>query len=341
MKIKYSKKSSDINKEYNLSLKMDRELFEKQKTISNKLLKYRKRKKCILCANKLKGEQFQHRNIHFVVCEVCGHIQTMKIPPSDYPNIEMKTIYPNLNKTDYIDRKTRIYEPKLKWIIDCLNDMGYTLKQIKELKWFEMGVGAGYFLYSLKEMGILKIKGIDSDEGMVSISNSFLEKNNIVDLYKKNLSTSLCDFKADIYISFFVLEHISDVYEFFSNLAFLPSGTIFIFSVPLFGFSCLLEGVFENNFARNLDCIVHTQLFTDNSIEYAMKIADFEIKFQWIFGEDSLDLTRFLLTNIKDKYSKKVFSKIHENLEKLQDPLQHCLDKLKLSDQRHIIAVKK
>ncbi len=339
MRIDYSKPSADIQKEVNVRLQNDKELFERQFSESQRLLSCEDRKECALCARPLVGEMFNHRDIPFVMCATCSHVQTKAMPPADYPNISFNAVYPASDAEAYRDRKARIYKPKLDWIISCLKELQYSPDTIKQMKWVEMGAGAGYFISCLAAAGIKDITGIDSDKKLVEIANTFTHGNR-VHYYSGRLSDAFEQYPADIYVAFFVLEHIFDTHEFFLKIKSLPPQTIFIFSVPVFGFSCLLENIFKNNYARNLDAVIHTQLYTDNSIAYAAAEAGYEILAQWIFGQDATDFTRFMLHNLSENFSEQLLKKLGNYFTSLQDPLQHCLDSLKLADQRHIIIKK-
>ena len=340
MLINYSKPSDDIKKEGNRRKSYDSELFKLQQNESKRLLSFRDRQRCILCGHRLSGENFMHREIPFVLCGTCGHVQTRALPPDDYPKISFSSVYPASDSEAYNDRKRRIYKPKLEWILNCLKDLSFSKAKILDLNWTEMGSGAGYFISCLMNKGIENVIGFDSDERLVEIANEFIPGNR-VSYYNKMLSDSFDQFQADIYVAFFVLEHINDIYRFIRKLRQRPKDTIFIFSVPVFGFSCLLENIFNTNYARNLDAVLHTQLYTDTSIEYMMEESGYEILAEWIFGQDAMDFTRFILNNLSEKLSKIMLKKIDNDFIRLQDSIQHSLDILRLSDQRHLITIKK
>jgi hypothetical protein len=326
--------------EAGIRLKEDGKRFQSQLNQTKTLLKGKKRKVCLLCGIDLRGENFNHRHIGFVVCDNCGHIQTHILPPDGYPDVKFASIYPKLNFEEFHNRKKRIYQPKLDWIIKSLEECGYSFERIKQMRWTEMGAGAGYFLSALLDVGIKNIKGFDSDHLLVEGARSHISDKYIVH-YKDELSEAIDAFPADIYAAFFILEHISDAKNFFSKLKYLPKGAIFIFSVPVFGIACLLENVFEQNYARNLDGVVHTQLYTDRSINYSMEISGFEIIAQWIFGQDAEDLMRFVSKNLEKKFPVSLMKRIKNDFDRLQNHLQECFDRAHLSDQRHIIAIKK
>ena len=341
MEINYSKPSIDIEQEEMVRLIDDVELFNRQVAESNKLLDFEDRKECVLCARPLMGESFIHRDIPFVMCGICGHVQTKALPLDDYPQQTFGSIYPMLDTKAYNDRKKRIYKPKLHWIVNCLQDLAsFSDEKKSQLRWVEMGTGAGYFISCLVDEGIENITGFDADKALVDIANTFIPGSR-VSYFNGNLSDSFDKFPADIYVAFFVLEHISDAYHFFQMLKQRPKGTLFVFSVPVFGFSCLFENIFKNNYARNLDAVLHTQLYTERSIEYIMRETGYEILAEWVFGQDAMDLTRFMLHSLSEHLSGPMLEKVKNDCIRLQDSLQHSLDLLKLSDQRHLVAIRR
>jgi|GEM_PF-2333668 len=102
IKTDYSKSCGDINKEELERIAIELELIKKQKNAVAFLQKFQNRTNCILCNQELAGENFKHRDLTFVVCKNCGHIQTKILPPKDYPFLpetgyEYKSIYPYLD----------------------------------------------------------------------------------------------------------------------------------------------------------------------------------------------------------------------------------------------------
>ena len=345
MKIDYSKPLNDIGpeREVRLSQKTE-EKYYVQKEISQILKAVPPREACLICQTKLKGSEFIHRSIPFVRCETCGHILTKGLPPKDYPYHEKDSsfhnIYPDLKAKEYQDRIERIYQPKLDWIHSVLSDR-FTKKELQLKNWVELGCGAGYFLSCLASNEYNKITGFDMDSGLVMKTNAMTP--DYVKVYHgdDSIHETIKSSSAQVYVAFFVLEHVLNPFEFYQELSHLPTNTIFIFSVPLFGVSCMLEGAFDNLYARNLDSVLHTQLYTEKSIEYAMNIADFEQIGQWVFGQDAEDFSRFILTSLRDNYPNDLYEEASKILLDFQDPLQQLFDVNHLSDQRHIIAIKR
>jgi 2-polyprenyl-3-methyl-5-hydroxy-6-metoxy-1,4-benzoquinol methylase len=345
MKIEYSKSLNDIGLERLERLNQSTNINYQEQIKSSEVLKSSPpRVTCLLCKKKLLGSKFNHRSIQFIRCKNCDHIQTLGIPPSGYPyykkSINFSAIYPDLNTKEYKDRVNRIYRPKLNWIKRVLKGK-FIEDDLKSKEWVELGCGAGYFLSSLSSDGFKKITGYDMDPKLVKKTDDMTPKTVKVHHGDYNLHDTIANSSADVYVAFFVLEHVLDPNKFYNQLSHLPTNTIFVFSVPLFGVSCLLEGAFGNLYARNLDAVVHTQIYTEKSINYALSIANFDIISQWVFGQDAEDFSRFIIDSLRENYPDNMLQEISAELLNIQDPLQHIFDKNHMSDQRHIIAIKR
>ena len=137
-----------------------------------------------------------------------------------------------------------------------------------------------------------------------------------------------------------MLEHLENVYQLFDIMTLKKRGTFFAFSVPTFGFSTIIESAFSDHCARNLDNVVHTQLYTYESINYAMENSGYEIIGEWIFGQDSQDLISFLKFKLDHVY-KEIKDEVYEKLNSLLNPVQCEIDKKRFADAIHILAIKK
>lgn len=348
MYIKYSKPSIDVRKEDFYRVEKEDVLFAKQKEISIHLSNSElSRVNCILCDSPILGEEFNHREIPYIECSTCGHIQTKVKPPKGYPEsvdseMAFGKVYPKLTEKEYKDRQHRIYTPKLEWIMEVLEKKDYKPNELKSMTWTDIGCGAGYFLSSLKDAGVNSIAGLDSDPKLVEVASEVLG-DNVVQCSNLPLEKSILANESNIYTCFFVLEHVEESHKVFKAIERLSSGTIFAFSVPVFGMSTLFEQVFSNNYARNLDSVVHTQLFSDKSIRYAADLADCEVIGQWIFGQDSMDFVRMMSSNLDSNYEKdgELIKGIRSKLSEIIDSVQTVFDQSSLADQRHLIMIKR
>ena len=341
MHTEYSKPLVDIRDESVTRFRNDKVAYNRQQRTLSNIQHFLKRHTCIVCARPLRGDRFVHRRMAFVVCRSCGHLQSALVPAPHGRPVGFHTIYPSLSRRQYRERRERIYTPKLSWIVRSLARLGRSPRQLRALRWIEMGAGAGYFLSALDDYGVTNFGGFESNRELVTVANRALGSPRVSYEPDPHMSVTIEKYPADIYVGFFVLEHIEDANAFFREFRRVPKGTIFVFAVPVFGLSLLLDGVFENNFARQLDGIVHRQLYTDESIRYAVKLARLTIVAEWIFGQDADDLSRFLLQNLADKYPKGRFRRVSKELIGIQDGIQQILDRARLADQRHVIAIKR
>lgn len=342
---RYSKPVGDVLQETSILESEWKDRVKRQQQFTEALQRFPLRKRCICCAESLRGIHFDHHRVGFVECHLCGHVQTAKKPSPGYPhdmcdNTLYSNVYPELSEQEYRSRRDRIYRPKLDWILSTMSAIGYPETELLRKQWVEIGSGAGYFLSAANQMGVRQIIGLEADEQLVARSRQH-NPNVTTQLWKRRFDNALDDFDAELYCSFFVLEHADDLMPVWNALRRKPSGTFFAFSVPIFGFSCLLEQAFANDYARNLDGVLHTQLFTDTSIRHGLKLAGYTLVGEWIFGQDILDLTR-LLNNATDRGLRDaaIYSDLLGDLRKAQDALQGALDINRLADQRHLLAVR-
>ena len=220
-----------------------------------------------------------------------------------------------------------------------LTSIGYTEKEIKDLKWVEIGAGAGYFLSALKDKGVTQIVGLETDEKLITYSSEFID-NDINLFWDKSVIEAIEEFKADVYAAFFVFEHLESINDLIIKFRGLPKGTILCFSVPVFGFSALLDNIFTRYYVRNLDAVVHTQVFTEESIDYFLKSSGLRCIAKWLFGQDISDIYRIFTVALGENIENCHVNKLMEKFGKIQDSLQSCLDNTHICDQQHILAIK-
>jgi hypothetical protein len=345
MRRDYSKPSADVSQESAELLVRDAEMLEMQRRVSRALVDGSRRVRCIACSHALdSAELLRHRDIDYALCSSCGHIQTKIHPPAGYPaafsDRQFHHVYPRLGAPEFASRRDRIYRPKLDWALSCHAELGTTADAMKGLRWLELGAGAGYFLSALHESGVATYSGLDGDARLVEAANDMLGSSRMQH-YSGTLSNAVRAFDADVYVAFFVLEHADDVQQFFDAVRARPAGTLLLFSVPTFGFTTLLEGAVALHSARQLDSVMHTQLFTPSSIEHCLSRAGCEIVAQWAFGQDAVDLRRLLLLSLREQYPSALFAHVANVLSAVQDELQTVLDRGGLSDSIHILAVRR
>ena len=102
------------------------------------------------------------------------------------------------------------------------------------------------------------------------------------------------------------------------------------------GFSVVFDKLCNLHYPRRFDAWNHTQLYTEESLQYAREKSGFRTIAEWRFGQDFED---FLLSAIVtvDKSNSKVEKRIIDSIRDSIDSLQISLDRAYLSDAIHVI----
>ncbi len=344
MRSDYSKPSADIALETRGWTSREQETLAFQRTVSQHLQDAPAREECLLCASSLAAaERIRHRGIDYRFCTVCGHLQSAARLPPGYPwsiaASGFETVYPALDAKAFASRRDRIYLPKLEWALARLEEAGISREEALASSWLELGCGGGYFLGALQRSGVTDLLGLDENESLVNNARNVVGEQ--AARCTRDMTAELSASQARIIVAFFVLEHLENASEFLQLLANKPAGTIFLMAVPTFGLSTLLEAAFDGYAARNLDSVVHTQLYTDRSLDYAAAVAGYEKVAEWLFGQDAADLCRVLVNRVGESCSKGMRAVLEGQLAELVDPLQAVIDKSRLCDARHLLLIKR
>lgn len=345
MRFKYSKPSIDISTEYTGLAKIDKSIRDGQYKAADYLKQEPLRSNCLLCTQALvQADIFSHRSLDYFLCNQCHHIQSKYLPTSLYPTdtpdgLSFLDVYPELTTEQFQSRQSRIYQPKFNWILESLLEYGFTIDEIQQKSWLELGSGAGYFLACLKDFSVKQFNGLEKNEDLCGIANRYLQSHH-AHPHTTSLASAVENWPADIYAAFFVLEHVQDAHLFFNALKASKPGTIFAFAIPMFSLSTLLETAFETHAGRNLDNALHVQLYTEDSLNYALKMAGFKVINQWLFGQDVGDLRRLLSIQLENNYPKYLSNIMDNRLSTLLDTMQASVDQAQFCDSRHIICIK-
>lgn len=339
MRTDFSKPSSDVDVESTNWIDQDDGILDRQSVGLKTLNVVGRRKDCLLCgASLVDSPRLTHRFVVYFSCRGCGHLQAEEIV-KELTGVPFEDIYPPIDQAAWQSRCERIYMPKLEWMLKCLADIGITREEALALGWLEVGAGAGYFLGALLSAGAKNITGIDANSQLAGRANQILGSSLVVCTDK--VEEAIVASKARFIASFFMLEHLVDPTSLIDALSTKPSGTIFAFAVPTYGFAGLLEGVFAEHAARSLDNIVHRQLYTDRSIDYLLERIGYTPIARWVFGQDALDLRRLLVKGLRRICDPELSTSVETRLANLIEPLQRAIDAALLADARHVLAVKK
>jgi hypothetical protein len=338
---RFSKSPEDVAAHTSRLLTENDELLERQRSALQELSGAPSRKLCILCnSDCVNVPRFLHREIPYLECPVCGHIQCgFELAPEFLARYQkFAAIYPKLDPERYRERTSLIYKPKLDWLLEAARNLG--IGDLISVPWVELGSGGGNFLSALRDSGARDIRGIDSDRRLVAQANDILGEP-LSQAFTEPLAGVLKSTSARVYAAWFVLEHCFELREFFVSLKEKPAGTIFVFSVPTFGVAALFESAFTGHFARSLDSVIHLQTFTDRSIGYALDQAGYEIRAEWLFGQDADDIYRALAAAMPARSPGGVLERHLQRFIATVPAIQRAIDRNRLCDSRHILAVRK
>lgn len=336
MLTEFSKPSQDVACHTTMLVEQNGVLLDRQRKIAAGLHGGPSRVLCIVCTAPLVGATaFVHRSVPYAECSNCGHIQCSRDTPANYPydDQDFADIYRPLDSAAYADRTSRIYAPKRDWALRSAMATG--VGDLLGRSWVELGSGAGHFLSALRAAGAGSIAGVEAEPPLVSQASAILG-DGATHHFSGSLGEAVRAYPAEVYAAWFVLEHCLETVALLDALRDKPRGTVFMFSVPTYGLATLLESACDAHFARSLDSVLHTQLFTDRSIQHAMARAGYEIKAEWLFGQDADDLYRALVAKADHGASHPVLARLADVLSEIQG----VVDRARLSDSRHILAVR-
>lgn len=290
---------------------------------------------CLLCgASFSTAPSFKHLEVDYFSCPSCTHIQSREMvdaPPS------FSGVYPPLEDRAHLDRCQRIYKPKLDWILESLATLGVERSRALNLGWLEIGCGTGGFVRALELDGAPQIRGFDRDEAVLTEARRHVKAP--LALWGGSPQGVLPPLEADIVTGFFVFEHVENLARACTELKASRARWLAL-SVPCYGLGAALEGAAPGVFARNLDGVVHRQIFTEKSLSRFLALAGYESAAQWSFGQDALDLQRVLLASPALAATFTLHSDFTKALTPALDRLQSALDIAGLADSRHILARK-
>jgi hypothetical protein len=337
----YSKPSEDVAEHTAGLLGADEQLQSRQRAITAGLAGRPARMQCLVCTASLPGvANLHHRGVPYVFCGKCRHLQCAIEPPRGYPAEQesFADIYRALDVAEYRDRTNRIYRPKLAWALRAASALG--TRDLLARSWVEMGSGAGNFMAALRDAGARRITGVEADDRLVERAAAALGEP-LVRHCKASLADAIAQHEAEVYVAWFVLEHCFELPQFLAALRRKAAGTIFLFSVPMVSLGTLLESAFEGHYARSLDSVLHLQLFTESSLGYALQEAGYEAMAEWVFGQDADDLYRCVAAELARRRTAEAFAQEVERLSEALSGIQQALDRARLADARHILAVRK
>tara|TARA_B100001057_G_C22845261_1_gene948754 strand:- start:1878 stop:2882 length:1005 start_codon:yes stop_codon:yes gene_type:complete len=330
--VKYSKSSKEYNKLKNDFYNQEKKYLDNQKIIDRYYKKQPLRKFCKNCQRKILGYDLVISNIKYKFCKKCFHLngyyqETDKFFKKIYTDKKGKNFSIGYKKNFFKSIKT-IHLPKIKFLKSIIKH---------NFNLLDVGCGAGNLIAACEKLKINAV-GIDLNKNLINYGSKHIRKNKLINLNHRETLEFIekQDFQCVSLIN--VLEHLLNPNEVIDS--FLKSKSKYLFiNVPLFSLASIFDGVFKNNFSRQIGAS-HTHLYTKESLEFLFKRKKLKIIGELWYGLDFSDLKRYIYLNsifYKKKTGMNIIDRYFgKNLEKFQA----ILDKNKLCSEVHMVLKK-
>ncbi len=294
-----------------------------------------KRYNCKICRSPLPDTiDIVSHGVSYVFCDSCTHLNGTFEDTKEFNAHIYNNEYTKLYDNKFEERIAKIYNPKIKFLLQSLPSKKYKL--------LDIGCGCGYFVFSAL-LNKIEAKGIDIvqdgiDFGNAQIFQQFKEEP-LTCVKEKKFYESIVHSNADIISAIGVIEHLRDPHAFFD--AFKASKAQYCYySVPMFSASVLFENIFKEVFPRQLSAD-HTHVFTETSIKKMNSLLGGGSIAEWRFGTDIVDLYRMFLFELhKNKCSQKTIDYFSKGFGNKIDEFQALLDKNHFCSEIHAIVSK-
>jgi len=277
-----------------------------------------KQLKCFLCKNSTYKKVGDFFGIEYRKCNKCAHVYVNKrLSDEDlnqyYHSVKISSTAGYTNKKS-IENRDKLFLPKIKFV----------KKYSYGKKWLDVGAGDGAAVSVINSQGF---QGVGLEGNIQSLK--FAKKYRKINLIPKILDEIDSTEKYNIISFFGVLEHMSDPINALkiSNKILNKNGIVVI-EVP--NFNSLSSSVqnYTKIADRHLEPITHIQLFTEQSLTFALKKTGFTPIAIWYYGMDIIELMKYL-KKINPMFTK---SELCNLLSNYASQFQNIIDKDKKSD---------
>lgn len=330
--LKFSKSSSEYNKLKNDFYKLEKKYLDNQRIIDKIYKKQPLRRFCKNCQYKISGFDLLISSVKYKFCKKCFHLnghfqETDEFFKKIYTNKKGKNFSIGYDKFYFKSIKT-IHLPKIRFLKSIIKH---------DFDLLDVGCGAGYLVAACEKLKINSL-GIDVNKNLIDYGSMRIKNNKLLHLnYKKTLEfIENQNFQCVSIIN--VLEHLLNPNEVIDSFIKSKSKYLFI-NVPLFSLASILDGVFKNNFSRQIGAS-HTHLYTKESLEFLIKKKKLKIIGEWWYGLDFSDLKRYIFTNSVFKNKTIGWNIINKYFSRNIESLQKILDKDKICSEVHMVLKK-
>ncbi len=340
--IKYSKHSGPLLELKQVFFQENDNKLAELKRIAKRYIEQPERKNCKNCDSPIRTVSFEKLGVPYILCPRCGHLNGAFEDTDAYCSYlytdkkgeAYGANYDSKDRAAYKKRVDNIYVPKARFLKNALIELG---EKPRELKFRDLGAGAGYFVAALLAEGMDNVKGFEVSETMVNLSKQILGKNFILHHELKDTPKIAQKLTSDVVSLIGVLEHLQTPRTVLDALSNNKRNRYIFLSLPLFSPCVFFEMVFPQVMPRQLSG-GHTHLYTESSIDYFCEEFGLERIAEWWFGTDLVDLFRSVLIMLGKTPECLEMTGIWETYFKDSiDDMQNVLDKRKLSSEVHML----
>lgn len=315
--------------------------------MADALLLQPKRTVCKMCNSVLDGEIIlKSHKMGYYLCKKCHHLNsehedTDAFAQKVYITDNYANNYTAADIEKYENRLDSIYIPKAQFLIDSLAKDGIDVADIKLL---DDGAGSGYFVRAMRKLGA-DASGVEISADQVNFANDCAKAAGINEPILKQVdSDKITDYikntNCSVLSAIGVLEHIISLQDTLDAIRDNQNIKYLYISVPMFGFSALFEGAFQECYNRHLGG-THTHLFSDDSLDYMANRIGFGIHSSWKFGSDMMDLYRFLSVSLAKNGNEEAVKVLSEQFLPIIDKLQLVVDESEFASEVHMLLKRK
>jgi hypothetical protein len=318
------------------------EHLQRQDRINAIYLKQPERTHCKNCMSALSGSDFESHGVPYKLCAACHHLNGMHQETDEffyevYHRDAGQSYSATYKADDYEQRVRTIYRPKAAFLRESLAAIGTDCDGMSVC---DFGAGSGFFVAALRAEGF-RARGLEVSSVQVKVANEILGQELLATFDPSATNAILAKNESRVLSLIGVLEHVPSPRDALAAIRENPSIEYVYFSVPLFSPAVYFEILFPGSFNRHLGG-AHTHLYSTRSIEHFCKEFGFELRSQWLFGTDVMDLYRHCQTTLKQNdVSDGAIEAFRQMLMPLIDPLQLCMDETSISSEGHFLIGKK
>jgi cyclopropane fatty-acyl-phospholipid synthase-like methyltransferase len=244
-------------------------------------------KKCPICGSE-RALAAKHKRVwseDYNECGICRHAYMNHFPEEAFAEKYYEENYSSSGY--YTDEKAidlrleQIYRPKIEWIIESYRKRyGQAPESV-----FDVGAGAGHALFAAKEKGV-NAYGVERDVKF----RAFCKETFDIELYSS--PDEYAAKKFDVVMSFNVIEHVDDPFDFLSMYRDLLSDRpMAIVETPKYNsITSNIQSVFKDKIRGHLIPYQHSHMFSDSSLATLFHLNGLAISDVWIFGNDAIEL---------------------------------------------------